>query len=35
MKVADSFKGRWESFFATTYSLELEFFDEYLFRPPR
>jgi hypothetical protein len=32
MKVAASFSGRWTSFFATTYSLELEFFDEYLFR---
>ena len=32
MKVADSFRGRWTSFFATTYSIELEFFDEYLFR---
>ena len=27
-----SFNGRWSSFFATTYSIELEFFDEYLFR---
>lgn len=32
MKVASSFNGRWTSFFATTYSIELEFFDEYLFR---
>lgn len=32
MKVARSFTGRWTSFFATTYSIELEFFDEYLFR---
>ncbi len=32
MKVAHSFNGRWTSFFATTYSVELEFFDEYLFR---
>jgi hypothetical protein len=32
MKVAGSFNGRWTSFFATTYSIELEFFDEYLFR---
>lgn len=32
MKVARSFTGRWRSFFATTYSVELEFFDEYLFR---
>jgi HKD family nuclease len=32
MKVARSFNGRWTSFFATTYSIELEFFDEYLFR---
>jgi hypothetical protein len=32
MKVAGSFNGRWTSFFATTYSMELEFFDEYLFR---
>ena len=32
MKVAGSFSGRWTSFFATTYSIELEFFDEYLFR---
>jgi hypothetical protein len=32
MKVARSFSGRWTSFFATTYSIELEFFDEYLFR---
>ena len=32
MKVAASFSGRWTSFFATTYSIELEFFDEYLFR---
>jgi hypothetical protein len=32
MKIARSFNGRWTSFFATTYSVELEFFDEYLFR---
>ena len=32
MKVAGFFSGRWTSFFATTYSMELEFFDEYLFR---
>jgi hypothetical protein len=32
VKVAHSFNGRWTSFFATTYSIELEFFDEYLFR---
>lgn len=32
MKVASSFNGRWTSFFATTYSIEPEFFDEYLFR---
>jgi hypothetical protein len=32
MKIARSFNGRWTSFFATTYSIELEFFDEYLFR---
>src|SRR5260221_1020161 len=32
MKVAGSFNGRWTSFFATAYSIELEFFDEYLFR---
>jgi hypothetical protein len=32
MKVVGSFNGRWTSFFATTYSIELEFFDEYLFR---
>jgi hypothetical protein len=32
MKVAGSFNGRWTSFFTTTYSIELEFFDEYLFR---
>jgi hypothetical protein len=32
MKVASSFNGRWTSFFATTYSIEVEFFDEYLFR---
>src|SRR2546423_6367221 len=32
MRIARSFNGRWTSFFATTYSIELEFFDEYLFR---
>jgi hypothetical protein len=32
VKIARSFNGRWTSFFATTYSVELEFFDEYLFR---
>ena len=32
MKIARSFNSRWTSFFATTYSIELEFFDEYLFR---
>jgi hypothetical protein len=32
MKIVRSFSGRWTSFFATTYSIELEFFDEYLFR---
>jgi hypothetical protein len=33
MKIARSFSSRrWTSFFATTYSIELEFFDEYLFR---
>jgi hypothetical protein len=32
MKVVSSFSGRWTSFFATAYSIELEFFDEYLFR---
>jgi len=33
MKIARSFSSRrWTSFFATTYSMELEFFDEYLFR---
>jgi hypothetical protein len=32
VKIARSFNGRWTSFFATTYSIELEFFDEYLFR---
>jgi hypothetical protein len=32
MRIARSFNGRWTSFFATTYSVELEFFDEYLFR---
>jgi hypothetical protein len=32
VRIARSFNGRWTSFFATTYSVELEFFDEYLFR---
>jgi hypothetical protein len=33
MKIARTFNSRrWTSFFATTYSIELEFFDEYLFR---
>jgi hypothetical protein len=32
VKIARSFNGRWTSFFATSYSIELEFFDEYLFR---
>lgn len=32
IRVAREFQGRWEVFWATTYSLELELFEEYLFR---
>src|SRR5947199_6827863 len=32
VRVAPEFQGRWSCFWATSYSLELELFDEYLFR---
>src|SRR5438874_10396284 len=32
VRVASDFQGRWSCFWGTTYSLELELFDEYLFR---
>ena len=32
IRVASHFQGRWSCFWATSYSLELELFDEYLFR---
>src|SRR5919108_5548446 len=32
VRVAGEFQGRWGCFWATSYSLELELFDEYLFR---
>jgi hypothetical protein len=32
VRVAREFQGRWTSFWATSYSFELELFDEYLFR---
>ncbi len=32
VRVAREFQGRWSCFWATSYSLELELFDEYLFR---
>lgn len=32
VRVASDFQGRWTCFWATSYSFELEFFDEYLFR---
>ena len=32
VQVASDFQGRWSCFWATSYSLELELFDEYLFR---
>lgn len=32
VRVASDFQGRWNCFWATSYSLELELFDEYLFR---
>jgi hypothetical protein len=32
VRVAQTFRGHWSCFFATTYSVELELFDQYLFR---